>query len=180
MKVPIGATVCTAVLASAALGQTPTFEGTPIQTVLVEPCSCELGVPAKLASIARAAGAAVSSARLIGPFKGLKGRQRRKAGFAATRLPARFRSRLAHPRDDFIVPMTGDLTIADEIEVSVIFDELNSIVEGRYYRMLNVLDEFSYECLAIRRGCRCQDRLHRAGQPLGERLHRELQRPPSR
>src|SRR5262252_3268871 len=30
------------------------------------------------------------------------------------------------------------------------------------------------------RGCRCQDRLHRAGQPLGERLHRKLQRPPSR
>jgi hypothetical protein len=30
------------------------------------------------------------------------------------------------------------------------------------------------------RGCRYQDRLHRAGQPLGERLHRELQRPPSR
>src|SRR6266545_2660646 len=28
------------------------------------------------------------------------------------------------------------------------------------------------------RGCRCQDRLHRAGQPVGERLHRELQRPP--
>jgi hypothetical protein len=25
-----------------------------------------------------------------------------------------------------------------------------------------------------------QDRLHRAGPPLGERLHRELQRPPSR
>jgi putative transposase len=24
------------------------------------------------------------------------------------------------------------------------------------------------------------DRLHRAGQPVGERLHRELQRPPSR
>src|SRR5262249_51775197 len=30
------------------------------------------------------------------------------------------------------------------------------------------------------RGCRRQDRLHRARQPLGERLHRELQRPPSR
>ena len=88
--------------------------------------------------------------------------------------------------------------------------------------MLNVLDEFTHECLAIRvarklkaidvidvlsdlfilrgipayirsdngpefvaeavqgldRGCRCQDRLHRARQPLGERLHRELQRPP--
>jgi hypothetical protein len=87
--------------------------------------------------------------------------------------------------------------------------------EGRKYRMLNVLDEFSHECLAIRvarklkaidvidvlsdlfilrgipayirqgstgmdRGCRCQDRLHRARQPLGERLHRELQRSPAR
>src|SRR5262249_28975939 len=29
-------------------------------------------------------------------------------------------------------------------------------------------------------GCQCQDRLHRAGQPLGERLHRELQRSPAR
>src|SRR6516162_9961415 len=28
--------------------------------------------------------------------------------------------------------------------------------------------------------CRCQDRLHRARQPLGERLHRELQRSPAR
>src|SRR5262249_34406754 len=27
------------------------------------------------------------------------------------------------------------------------------------------------------RSCRCQDRLHREGQTLGERLHRELQRP---
>jgi hypothetical protein len=84
--------------------------------------------------------------------------------------------------------------------------------------MLNVLDEFTDECLAIRVvrklkaidvidvlsdlfilrgvpahirsdngpgfvanavqqfGGRCQDRLHRARQPLGERLHRELQR----
>ena len=90
---------------------------------------------------------------------------------------------------------------------------------GRRYRMLNVLNEFTHECLAIRvarklkeidvidilsdlfilhghfhshplrqrtgvRGqgragmdlsCRCQDRLHRAGQSSGERLHRELQ-----
>src|SRR6516164_1522938 len=30
------------------------------------------------------------------------------------------------------------------------------------------------------RGCRRQDRLHRAGQSLGERLHREFQRAPSR
>src|SRR5262249_11178254 len=30
------------------------------------------------------------------------------------------------------------------------------------------------------RVCRCQDRLHRAGQSLGEWLHRELQRAPSR
>src|SRR6476620_3435064 len=30
------------------------------------------------------------------------------------------------------------------------------------------------------RSCRCQDRLHRARQPLGERLHRELQRSPAR
>src|SRR5262249_14338960 len=30
------------------------------------------------------------------------------------------------------------------------------------------------------RGCRCQDRLHRARQPLGERVHRELQRSPAR
>ena len=89
--------------------------------------------------------------------------------------------------------------------------------------MLNVLDEFTHECLAIRVArkltaidvidvlsdlfilqgipayirsdngpeflakavqewidCRCQDRLHRARQPLGERLHRELQRSPAR
>ena len=90
---------------------------------------------------------------------------------------------------------------------------------GRKYRMLNVIDEFTRECLAIRvnrklrstdvidvlsdlfilrgvpghirsdngpefiakavreldRRCRCQDRLHRAGQSLGERLLRELQ-----
>src|SRR5262249_51704550 len=32
----------------------------------------------------------------------------------------------------------------------------------------------------IDRGCQCQDRLHRAGQPLGEWLHRELQRSPAR
>src|SRR6516165_499234 len=30
------------------------------------------------------------------------------------------------------------------------------------------------------RGCRCQDSLHRARQPLGERVHRELQRSPAR
>ena len=90
--------------------------------------------------------------------------------------------------------------------------------------MLNVLDEFTHECLAIRvarklkaidvidvlsdlfilRGIPAHIRsdngpefvakavqewiaavgaktaLHRAGQPVGERLHRELQRPPSR
>jgi len=63
--------------------------------------------------------------------------------------------------------------------------------------MLNVLDEFTHECLAIRVARKFQaidvidvlsdlfilrgiDRLHRAGQPLGERLHRELQRQPSR
>ena len=92
---------------------------------------------------------------------------------------------------------------------------------GRKYRMLNIVDEFTRECLAIRvqrrlnsidvidaalgpvrparrawthpvrqwpgvrghgragvdRRGRRQNRLHRAGQPLGERLHRELQRP---
>src|SRR5947209_16005672 len=91
--------------------------------------------------------------------------------------------------------------------------------EGRRFRMLNVIDEFTHECLAIRvarklnaievidvlsdlfilRGipghirsdngpefvakaragldcwCRCKDRLHRARQPLGKRLHRKLQ-----
>ena len=91
--------------------------------------------------------------------------------------------------------------------------------DGRKFRMLNVLDEFTHECLAIRvarklksidvidvlsdlfilRGVpghirsdngpefvakavqdwitarRRENRLHRAGQPLGERLHRELQ-----
>ena len=90
--------------------------------------------------------------------------------------------------------------------------------------MLNVLDEFTHESLAIRvarklkaidvidvlsdlfiaarsagahsirqraRVCRqgragmdrrrrCQDGLHRTRQPVGERLHRELQRPPAR
>ena len=93
--------------------------------------------------------------------------------------------------------------------------------DGRKYRMLNIIDEFTHECLAIRvdrklkadrrhrravgpvhparrarahpvrqrpgvrrqggagvdRRGRREDRLHRAGQPLGERLHRELQRP---
>jgi hypothetical protein len=96
--------------------------------------------------------------------------------------------------------------------------------DGRKYRMLNVLDEFTHECLAIRvarklkaidvidilsdlfilhghshshplrqrtgvpgqgragmnLSCRRQDRLHRAGQSSGERLHRELQRASSR
>jgi hypothetical protein len=35
-------------------------------------------------------------------------------------------------------------------------------------------------CAGMDRGCRCQHRLHRAGQPLGERLRREPQRPASR
>jgi transposase InsO family protein len=92
--------------------------------------------------------------------------------------------------------------------------------EGRKYRMLNIIDEFTHECLAIRidrklksvdvidvlsdlfilrgvperlrsdngpefvakavqrldRGCGSEGGLYRAGQPLGERLHRELQR----
>ena len=96
--------------------------------------------------------------------------------------------------------------------------------DGRKIRMLNVIDEFTHECLAIRvarrlksidvidvlsdlfilRGVpehirsdngpefvakavqewiacgRSKDRLHRAGQPMGERVHRELQRPPAR
>ena len=89
--------------------------------------------------------------------------------------------------------------------------------DGRKYRMLNIIDEFTHECLAIRidrklksidvidvlsdlfilRGVpehirsdngpefvakavqvlrrRCEDRLHYAWQPLGERLHRVLQ-----
>jgi putative transposase len=94
--------------------------------------------------------------------------------------------------------------------------------DGRKYRMLNVIDEFTHECLAIRvarkleatdvidvlsdlfiprgvpgrvrsgngpefvagrgragmdHGRGRQDGLHRAGPPVGERLHRELQRP---
>ena len=96
--------------------------------------------------------------------------------------------------------------------------------DGRKFGMLNVLDEFTHECLAIRVGRklkavdvidvlsdlfilrgvpgahplrqrpgvrrqggagldrrgRCQDGLHRAGQPVGERLRRELQRAPAR
>src|SRR5438128_1794459 len=95
--------------------------------------------------------------------------------------------------------------------------------DGRRYRMLNVIDEFTHECLAIRvaRKLKAIDVIdvlsdlfilqgipayirsdngpefvanavqewiavvgaktaYRAGQPLGERLHRELQRPPSR
>jgi transposase InsO family protein len=96
--------------------------------------------------------------------------------------------------------------------------------DGRKFRMLNVIDEFTHECLAIRvdrklkadrrdrravgpvhpaRRARhirsdngpefvakavqewiaavgCQNRLHRARQPVGERLRRELQRPPAR
>ena len=95
--------------------------------------------------------------------------------------------------------------------------------DGRRYRMLNVIDEFTHECLAIRidrklkaidvidravrpvhparrsgahpfgqwarvrrqgsarMDCRGggQNRLHRARQPLGERIRGELQRPPS-
>ena len=96
--------------------------------------------------------------------------------------------------------------------------------DGRKYRMLNIVDEFTHECLAIRidrklnstavidvlsdlfilrgvpelcsvrqwsrihrqggagldQGRRRKDRLHHAWQPLGERLHRELQRAPAR
>src|SRR5262245_5461454 len=86
--------------------------------------------------------------------------------------------------------------------------------DGCGYRMLNVLDEFSHECLAIRvarklkaidvidvlsdlfilrgpttdrssspRRCRNGSRLSVARPPTSsgaERLHRELQRPPSR
>ena len=97
--------------------------------------------------------------------------------------------------------------------------------EGRKYRMLNLIDEFTHECLAIRvdrklksadvidvlsdqfilrgvpehirsdngpefvakavhagldRSRRGQDGLHCAGQSLGERLRRKLQRPASR
>ena len=96
--------------------------------------------------------------------------------------------------------------------------------DGRKFRMLNVLDEFTHESLAIRvarklkaidvidvlsdlfiaRGVpahirsrqrprvrrqgrtgvdwrrSCQDGLHRPRQPVGERLHRELQRAPAR
>jgi len=73
--------------------------------------------------------------------------------------------------------------------------------DGRKYRMLNVLDEFSHECLAIRvaRKLKAIDVIdvlsdlfilqgipayirsdNGAGQPLGERLHRELQRSPAR
>ncbi len=89
---------------------------------------------------------------------------------------------------------------------------------GRNFRMLNVIDEFTRECLAIRidrklkstdvidvlsdlfilrgvpghvrsdnsprvhrQNCRggSQDRVHRARQPLGERLLREIQTPSS-
>jgi hypothetical protein len=34
----------------------------------------------------------------------------RKAGFSVTRLPARFRPRLAHPRDDFLQAVIGGAT----------------------------------------------------------------------
>ena len=96
--------------------------------------------------------------------------------------------------------------------------------DGRKFRLLNVIDEFTHECLAIRvgrklkatdvidvlsdlfilrgmpghirsdngprvrgqggagldRGGRRQDGLHRAGQPVGERVRGKLQRPPAR
>jgi hypothetical protein len=95
--------------------------------------------------------------------------------------------------------------------------------DGRKYRMLNIVDEYTHECLAIRvsrrlkssdvidvlsdlfilrgvpgfirsdnarvrragragldRRCRREDGLHRAGQPMGERIHRVVQRPTSR
>jgi hypothetical protein len=46
--------------------------------------------------------------------------------------------------------------------------------KGKYRRAVELPAAKVYVAL------RGQDRLHRAGQPLGERLHRELQRPPSR
>jgi putative transposase len=95
--------------------------------------------------------------------------------------------------------------------------------DGRKFRLLNIIDEFTHECLAIRVSrrlksidvidvlsdlfiLRCvpahirsdngpefvakavqewiagrrKDRLHHAGQSMGERLHRKLQRAPAR
>ena len=93
--------------------------------------------------------------------------------------------------------------------------------EGKKYRMLNIIDEFTHECLAVRLdrklnpvnvinmfsdlfvlhgvpehirsdngpefvakagagidyGGRCEDSLHRAGQPVGERLYRDHSTP---
>lgn len=52
--------------------------------------------------------------------------------------------------------------------------------DGRKFRMLCVVDEFSREALAIGEGLdqrrRRQDSIHRARQPMGERICGKLQR----
>jgi hypothetical protein len=55
----------------------------------------------------------------------------RAAGFAVTRMPAKFRSRLAHPLDDFmLVSIGGTMTDDDEKIMIAVMDEINAIVDG--------------------------------------------------
>jgi hypothetical protein len=52
----------------------------------------------------------------------------RKAGFAVTRLPAKFRPRLCLPRDDFLQATIGGTITNDEKTVGAVMAELNAIV----------------------------------------------------
>src|SRR6516162_4674158 len=51
----------------------------------------------------------------------------RKAGFEVTMMPEKFRSRLAHPQDDFIEASKDGTD--DEKTVGAIMDEINAIVD---------------------------------------------------
>jgi hypothetical protein len=52
----------------------------------------------------------------------------RKAGFTIIRLPARFRPRLYHPRDDFLQAVIGGTITDEEKTVGAVMHELNAIV----------------------------------------------------
>jgi hypothetical protein len=54
----------------------------------------------------------------------------RKAGYTVARMPERFRPRLYHPSDDFMLASTGGL-VSDEYKVArAVIDEINAIVDG--------------------------------------------------
>jgi hypothetical protein len=54
----------------------------------------------------------------------------RRVGFHVTRMPEKFRTRLAHPRDDFLMALIGG-TIVDEMKTMVaVMGEINRIVDG--------------------------------------------------